>query len=700
MDMTAQSRRKRPAYRFGPLEQTLEQLKEFARTDQSETVFDVIDLLLTQNPAQALPILAHAHDLLQMLPNRSRWNLYVRRLFDLGIKEGDQVLDIGSGHNPFPLATHLADISLTDGTIGRAGVPFRHVAGKPVFEVRVENTGFADKQFDFVYCSHVLEHSDDPAAACRELMRIGKRGYIETPSPGKDAFLASALTSNHRWKVSVQAGVLTFVEYEDWELPGLDIPLLLDMHVNPQTLREKAFSALIHLRAEAVNTMMVWQDDFEFAVHPRRGQGAVSVSPPASPRSVPSSPARPAAPPNPVADALTRRDQRLRFMQVHGFYGAYLNAFYAARPGLDRAPAAAQYQALFEDAFSGVHMIAPAMAEAGYDGRLVVANAEPAQRAWAAEHGIDFDRLGPSALPLCLIHQINLFNPDVLYLSDPVTWSPALLLPHLKHRPRLVLGWRAAHIPSDADWRDMDVLLSCIGGVRTLASQVGAQAVDAFAPGMPDWIADTVAPLEPSVDVVFTGNWGTFQHTARNRLITAIAEAAHQDGFSLALHLSGDLRDTPPVIHPYLRPPAFGMEMHRVLRSGRIVFDGQGEIGLLDPATGKAVDVRAGETGNMRIFEAAGTGCCLLTFAATNLAHWFTPGTEVEVYHDEASMLEALRRLLADPGRCRAMGAAARERTRRDHAMGCRVLWMDALIRRHLGLPIDPATLPSLALMS
>jgi len=35
---------------------------------------------------------------------------------------------------------------------------------------------FPDKSFDFVYCAHVLEHVDDPIRACREIMRVGKRG--------------------------------------------------------------------------------------------------------------------------------------------------------------------------------------------------------------------------------------------------------------------------------------------------------------------------------------------------------------------------------------------------------------------------------------------------------------------------------------------------------------------------------------------
>jgi ubiquinone/menaquinone biosynthesis C-methylase UbiE len=40
---------------------------------------------------------------------------------------------------------------------------------------------FADKAFDFVVASHVLEHSTDPARFLDELQRVARAGYIETP---------------------------------------------------------------------------------------------------------------------------------------------------------------------------------------------------------------------------------------------------------------------------------------------------------------------------------------------------------------------------------------------------------------------------------------------------------------------------------------------------------------------------------------
>lgn len=86
---------------------------------------------------------------------------------------GGSVLDIGPGHSPLPWATKAVDF----------------VAPKnPACETIVHDFSelplpFADKEFDFIYCRHVLEDMFNPFNIIREMSRVGKRGYIEIPSP-------------------------------------------------------------------------------------------------------------------------------------------------------------------------------------------------------------------------------------------------------------------------------------------------------------------------------------------------------------------------------------------------------------------------------------------------------------------------------------------------------------------------------------
>ena len=228
--------------------------------------FDAIEEAIEYYPSYAMTFLVPAYEVMNELENKSRYEQYQSRIFEFPIKAGDKVLDMGSGHLPFPLATHLADISLNNDDIGRAGIPLKHVDGKPIYECSVERTPFADKEFDFVYCSHVLEHAENPEAACNELMRIGKRGYIETPTRAKDFFLVMAEISHHKNYVELEDGVLTFRRYKNDEIKGIGYNILLQMCCNPKTDREKAFSTLLNIYPSRVNTMLLWEDKFDFKV--------------------------------------------------------------------------------------------------------------------------------------------------------------------------------------------------------------------------------------------------------------------------------------------------------------------------------------------------------------------------------------------------------------------------------------------------
>jgi hypothetical protein len=98
---------------------------------------------------------------------------------ELSIRHGDLVLDVGSGHDPHPLAAVLVDRYPEDST-HRYGYPL--VADRPVIVADISNLPFGDGTFDYAIASHVLEHTEDPLAAATELSRVSRRGYVETPS--------------------------------------------------------------------------------------------------------------------------------------------------------------------------------------------------------------------------------------------------------------------------------------------------------------------------------------------------------------------------------------------------------------------------------------------------------------------------------------------------------------------------------------
>ncbi len=244
----------------------LERAREAFLSGRHLEACDLYEQLVAAVPEQAIELLAELYDGYMGLGQRDRYTLYVSREFDFGIGPNDRVLDIGSGHLPLPFATHLADFAPDDDAYGRAGVPCERIAGRPLFKCDIENMPFDKGEFDFVYCSHVLEHVRNPERACEELMRVGRRGYIETPTRGKDLWLNSARASRHLWAVENFRETLVFTEYAERDIAGIGCDLLMNMHCSPQTKREKAFSALVWLKSGVVNTTLYWEERFDFEV--------------------------------------------------------------------------------------------------------------------------------------------------------------------------------------------------------------------------------------------------------------------------------------------------------------------------------------------------------------------------------------------------------------------------------------------------
>ena len=134
------------------------------------------------------------------------WSL--RRLYCPVLKSA-LVLEVGSGGSPYFRANVLIDAYAA--TRERHWAPF--VVDRPSVLGFGENLPFADKSFDFIIASHVLEHSANPEKFLEELQRVGKAGYIETP----DAFMERINPYwDHRSEVTIRNGMLNITKKLDW----------------------------------------------------------------------------------------------------------------------------------------------------------------------------------------------------------------------------------------------------------------------------------------------------------------------------------------------------------------------------------------------------------------------------------------------------------------------------------------------------
>ncbi len=197
---------------------------------------------------------------------------YQKQYIDFQIKEGDKVLDIGSGGYPFPLATHLADFY--EGKTTHRNEELKR-DDRPFTVCNLELTPFTDKEFDFVYCSHVLEHVEDPIQACEELMRIGKRGYIETPSKISDTmFNFTKIHNHHKWHTQVLGNTLIFMEWKSSERRDLGTDYFFHQY---HSKWQNPFQDLVWNNRDLFVNMMLWEEKFNYIVINKEGEVVVST---------------------------------------------------------------------------------------------------------------------------------------------------------------------------------------------------------------------------------------------------------------------------------------------------------------------------------------------------------------------------------------------------------------------------------------
>ena len=193
----------------------------------------------------------------------------LRKRWDPSFKER-KVLDIGSGHRPHPDATHLVDLYLKDDT--ERGKKLKRL-GKYLIQANIETLPFKDKVFEYIYASHVLEHTSDPAEACRELMRVGMAGYIETPDPFYEQGYGYPKNergwSFHRWYVWLAADRTLIFERKTAETADIYCDCRYAGFVHKIYEKLSDLNKLQKVLPRECNyTCFDWKEKFEFRVVP------------------------------------------------------------------------------------------------------------------------------------------------------------------------------------------------------------------------------------------------------------------------------------------------------------------------------------------------------------------------------------------------------------------------------------------------
>jgi SAM-dependent methyltransferase len=120
-----------------------------------------------------------------------------------------KVLDVGGGDNPHRRANVVVEKNPEDNTHRLGDMVVKE--DKEYFFVDGSFLPFENQSFDFVFCSHVLEHVEDPVLFMQEQFRIAPRGYLETPS-----LLGEHLApkDSHKWVIQEVDGKVVMFDKE------------------------------------------------------------------------------------------------------------------------------------------------------------------------------------------------------------------------------------------------------------------------------------------------------------------------------------------------------------------------------------------------------------------------------------------------------------------------------------------------------
>ncbi|MDD2425861.1 MAG: methyltransferase domain-containing protein [Bacteroidales bacterium] len=179
----------------------------------------------------------------------------------LSIKRGYKVLEVGPGSNPTKRANVLAEKFLEDETHRRGA--FKIYPHQRLVEADGENLPFADKEFDYVICSHVLEHVNDPEKFIREQERVAGMGYIETPS-----LIGEWLSpkQSHKWVLlEIDNRIVMFEKERIIHMFSADFG---DLFLNYLPYHSILFRLLTTSRQNFVTVRHEWKESVDLVVNP------------------------------------------------------------------------------------------------------------------------------------------------------------------------------------------------------------------------------------------------------------------------------------------------------------------------------------------------------------------------------------------------------------------------------------------------
>jgi glycosyltransferase involved in cell wall biosynthesis len=355
---------------------------------------------------------------------------------------------------------------------------------------------------------------------------------------------------------------------------------------------------------------------------------------------------------------------KIKILKASPFYDHYLDQFYRARPQLKDCSYNDQYQAIMADCFGWYDVWKTTLEATGdYEFVEVISNAELLQKQWALEHQVNFR---PDHWRLDILEQQILeFQPDIFFSHDFGTIDAEFRNLIRKKCPSIktVLAWDGIAANDSKLFNGCDIVLSFNDDTVKYYQDHGFRS-ELFHFGFNEKILEKVQRRDALYDLSFCGTVSSGWHSERLDFLYNISKQFKVDlwtnplpvtvrsiGGALARLNTKSLSDLIKLksLSKINHGQIFGLEMFQVLADSKISLN-------------KHIDLVGKNAGNMRLFEAAGMGSCLLTDYKSNLSDIFDLDKELVTYQTTDEAIDKIKYLLNNETERRAIALAGQKK--------------------------------------
>ncbi len=371
----------------------------------------------------------------------------------------------------------------------------------------------------------------------------------------------------------------------------------------------------------------------------------------------------------------------MRIIIIDTYYSGFLRTFWKTHSKLQNKSYSTQLQALLSACFGTSDYYSYNLKKLGHQATDIVANDEISQFAWAKEHHLPIhqnkilDRLRqlPYVYKLIgrsnwidqiVLAQVAAYHPDVVYLQDLSVLSPKTLR-QLKTSGCLLVGQIACPLPSIANLREFDLILTSFPHYVTMFNQMGIRS-EYFKIGFESRLLKAIPKQARVYDVTFIGSFSPY-HLSGTKVLETVAR-------HVPIHVWGQglefLSPRSPLRKHY-HGEAWGRDMYQILASSKIVIN-------------RHISSALNNANNMRLYESTGMEAMLITDTKSNLSKLFKVGKELVSYKDSQDLIGSLQYYLENPAKRTSIAQAGQERTLKEHTYTHRMQELSNILAKYL----------------